>query len=371
MPVPVYRYLAHDLRTGTLLEELPLRDVTFELRLNGAGAFTANLPVGFRTRAGHSLTAAYLGATVPLQTALYIERDGVLVWGGWIIGRNRSKRSGAIELAGADFFSFLNRQNLETTLTYTAAADDQFDIVRGLVAWVQAQAGGNIGLQVSTGDSGVTRDRTYFGYEAKNIGEAISQLAAVENGFDFAIDCAYVAGVPVPTLRLSYPRRGRAAAVTGHVFDLGRNILDYDWPEDGDRAATRVIGLGAGDGLDMLSTSYSRADLIDLGYPRLTHVLAFKDISVAATLVGHVRAYAQVFGLPTIEPKITVQAGADPTVGDWIVGDEARIRIEDDDQFPAQDDGSPGLDVTRRIVAASIRPGEAGDFAVLTFAEAS
>jgi len=369
MPVPVYRYLAYDLLTGILLEELPLRDVSFELRLNGAGAFSATMPTGFRTRSGVSLNRIYLGATEPLQTALYVERDGVLVWGGWIIGRGRSSENGTITLAGADFFSFLNRQTIETTFTFTVGVDDQFDIVRALVDWLQAQGGGNIALAVTAGDSGVTRDRTYYGYEAKNLGEAISQLAAVADGFDFAVDVGYSSGFPTKTLSLHYPSRGRALADTGHVFETGRNILTYDWPEDGARTANRVIALGAGDGIDMLTTVAARTDLIDLGYPRLSSVLSLKDVSVASTLAGHAQAEVDAYGLPTVAPTVTVQAGAEPSVGSWIVGDQARIRIEDDDLFPAQADGSAGLDVVRRIVAATIRPGEAGDTATLTFAE--
>jgi hypothetical protein len=41
----VYRYLAHDLRTNSQLAELPLSNVRFGEILNGAGSFSATLPL--------------------------------------------------------------------------------------------------------------------------------------------------------------------------------------------------------------------------------------------------------------------------------------------------------------------------------------
>lgn len=45
----VYRYIAHDLRTGTRLGELPLGGVSYSEVLNGAGELIATIDLGGRS----------------------------------------------------------------------------------------------------------------------------------------------------------------------------------------------------------------------------------------------------------------------------------------------------------------------------------
>jgi hypothetical protein len=110
--------------------------------------------------------------------------------------------------------------------------------------------GADIGVAGGSELSGVLRDRTYQAYEVKQIGEAVEQLAAVDGGFDFAIDVTPSFG---KVLTLSYPRRGRIAGTTGIVFESGKNLLGYTEDVDAGRQATIYTAIGAGDGADMLS----------------------------------------------------------------------------------------------------------------------
>ncbi len=334
----VYRYLAHDLRTNTALAELPLSGVSYGEALNGAGSFAASMPLIGNAR-------SLLAATQPERTAIYIERDGAIIGGAIVWARTRPS-NGVITLQGAGWWSFFRRQHLRTTQTFTTA--DQLLIARTMINTAQAQPGANIGVTVGTETCGVNRDRTYFAYEVKQIAEAVEQLANVQGGFDFAIDTTQARG---KTLTFGFPRRGRIAGTTGIVFEAGKNLIDYQATEDGTRSARTFTALGAGDGLDMLTATNTRTDLLDLGFPLTSDTGAFKDVIVQSTLDGHAaagvasRALTPTFWTITVDPD-----DPDGGLGTFITGDDALLRIGDDISYPRGTDGSPGYERFHRII---------------------
>ncbi len=340
-----YRFLAYDLRTNTPIAELPLSIRTFGGVLNGAGAFNAALPVEVATAALHR------SATIPERTIVYVDRDGVLL-DGFIIWTRSRKPSQPMSIAGASIPSYFKRNAIVANLTY--AATDQFAIARGIIDHLQSQAGANIGIVTGSATSGVTRDRRYYGYERKNVGDAVAELAAVENGFDWSIDVAWSAGVPVKTLNLSYPRRGRIAGSTGVVFATQKNILDYEFVEDGTRSARTVDALGAGDGADMRISTAADTALLDAGYPLTRETISHKDVTVQATLDAHAtaamraRATTPTFLSLTVDPN-DIDAG----LGTWIVGDDVLVQITDE-HFPVQADGTAGYSAYHRILAYEV-----------------
>ena len=88
--MPSYRYLAYDLMTMQRLAELPLRDVQYGEVLNKAGSFRAIMTIGDVTGSGteadkRRLRAAEMeAASKPRKTAVFIERDKQIIWGGII-----------------------------------------------------------------------------------------------------------------------------------------------------------------------------------------------------------------------------------------------------------------------------------------------
>lgn len=359
-----YRYLAYDLRTNALLEELPLTGVSFGGVLNGAGSFSAALQLNqqMQTAPGVLASKASLlaAATRTGRTIVYVERDGVLIPdSGYILWtRQYNSRAQTMQLGGLSLFSYFDHRRNNVDQTFTAA--DQLTIARTLITVAQAQPGGSIGVTIGSETCGVLRDRTYRGYEHKKIGEAVRQLAAVDNGFDFAIDVAYVAGVPTKTFRLSYPARGRGVTSSGHVFEVGRNIIDYTFPEDSASQATRMYGEGAGDGAFMLVSTATRTDVIDAGWPLLEDAIALKDVSVQATLDAHTRAHALARGNAVAIPQVVVTGGGDPPIGGWIVGDWAKFVFgtdpsRPDPMFPTR------TEIVARIVGYTCKPGDLGE----------
>lgn len=346
-----YRFLAYDLRTNVALDELPLSVKKFGDNLDGSGEFEADLPIEAAT------ASLRMAATVPERTAIFVERDGVLMQ-GYVLWRRVRSLEAPMKLWGMSFPSFLRRQRIVADLAY--AGVDQLTIARGLITHMQSQAGGNIGINVGSGVSGVLRAHTYYGYERKNIGDALSELAELDLGFNWAIDVAWSGGVPAKNLTLSYPRRGRIAGSTGIVFESGKNLTGYTFTEDGTRSARAVDVLGSGDGKDMkISTAVDTA-LIDAGYPLTAEVMARKDESVVATLdamaIAAVRARAAT---PTFLSIAVQPDDVDGGLGTWIVGDDALVRITDQN-FPARSDGTPGYQAYHRIVGYEVDIPDAG-----------
>jgi hypothetical protein len=354
-----YRYLAHDLRTNAQLGELPLSNVRFGEILNGAGSFSATLPLAVpaATSSTTQTSAAQLltSSSVPERTALFVERDGAIVWGGIIWTRRRGKSRSA-ELAGAGFWSYFRRVNLRSELFYTNV--DQLTIFRGLINAAQAATGANIGVTVGAETSGVLRTRTYLRYEVPVIADAAEQLAAVDNGFDFAIE---VAAGPTKRLVLSYPRRGRQASSTNVAFVDGKNLLSYDVVEDGTRSARVVTALGAGDGDRMLISTQSRTDLIDAGFPATTYVASHKSVTLQSTLDAHAlaevnaRAVTPEFWTLQVDPE-----DPDGGFGSFTVGDDAIVEIGDDENFARQSDGLPGYRKYQRIIGWEMAVADSG-----------
>jgi hypothetical protein len=314
-----YRYLVGDLAPASgngLREEIPFDTVKFSHILNRPGGFSATLPLR-HTKA----TRDNLG---PGRTAIHVERDGVIVWSGILWTAKASIDNATLELGGEGWWSYFRRRLVTTTQTFLAA--DAFLIARTLINNAQAVAGGSMGIAVGAETCGVLRDRTYFHYERKPVAEAVEQLAGVQNGFDFAIDVAYVGTTITKTLTLGYPRRGR---ITPIIFELGTNIEGLTQEVDATRQANKVDALGTGEGDTMLIATAADPSALTL-YPLLEDVVTFKDVSVINTLTAHAASAltnrAQpVTRLPTL---LAVQVNPDAGLGNYITGDSVQVKAQ-------------------------------------------
>jgi hypothetical protein len=359
----VYRVLSLDLRTGTRIAELEVKDLKFSQRLNNAGSLsgTVQLPPPNST-ADRARGSVINDAVDECRRLLVVERDGVVVADGIVWASPYSDGTSSRSITAASLWSYFRRRYITARTVFPLT--DQLTIARTLIDTAQAASGGSIGVTHNTGLSTVTRSRTYERGELKPVAEAIEQLASVDNGFDFAIDCNWdpATGALVRTLNLAYPRRGRNFLATGHVFEMGRNITGFEWPSDGTATANRVWGIGAGEGTSMLMTAKVDATQIQPltsggpGYPLLEDVITNKDIRELSTLEAQTQARLDAYSSPIVIPKISVRADVDPVLGSYITGDAARIIIPPNTspRFP------DGLDTYKRIVGWDVTVDDQG-----------
>ena len=350
--VATYRFAAHDLRSNTFLGDVPLVG-TFTERLSRAGTLVGSLNLT------DERAQAFLDATTPRRTVLWIDRDGATIDAHIIWARQTMSPTPTLMLRGASIWSYFARRRLIVTKGY--AAWDQLAIAKDLLDWAQAQPGGNIGLTVEANTSGRLRNRhpLAWDYEAKEIGTLVEQLAAVIDGFDFSIDAARDAsGIPFATFRTHYPRRGRRVDVSGttFTFTLNGNLLDIDVHEDEESRPNTVLAIGAGGGTSQIETPARDTSEIDAGYPLLEATYVRKDISEADTLYDNaqgdlVRRQDSTLMTLRVDPDHEVSP-----LGSYVVGDDARIMIAagEHPRFPR------GLDTVMRILERKITVRDTG-----------
>jgi hypothetical protein len=355
--VAEYTYLLSDLRTNAVLATLPLTQVSYDKRLNGVGTFSGRLPLGDARVA----ELDPFGSTQPGRTALFVDRDGVLDWGGILWTRRYDSAASALELQAQDFWSYLSHRRIiprgsepiPGQVTYTADWDE-VAIARDLVSRMQELDGGNIGLQLAGSVSSRVSDSVYEfpDKEVVPYAEAIQTIAQVDNGFDFGSDAIYDSGgTPQKFLTFSYPRRGATVASTGLVFELPGQILNYRWPEDATAMANSILAYGTGTGGSMAIGSAQDTAMVAAGYPLLEASLPNKTVPDDPTLTAYATAYLAAHRQPVVLPELDVDPGQDPVLGAYTVGDECRVRILDR-RFP------DGIDEYFRIVQIKVTPQE-------------
>jgi hypothetical protein len=358
-----YRYLFADLVTNQVLAELPLTGVSFGQQLNAAGTMTAHLLISGVNTAGLNV----LNATIPGRTAVYIDRNGQLVWGGVLWQREYTSNDQVIKLTAREFLSYFERRRITTgsgtaygALAYTGI--DQLQIAQALVSNAQGAASGNIGLLYnqdpgSSSVSGITLSRVYYNYEVKTVFNAISDLSKQVNGFDFEISVYYDGGGnPAKSFNTYYPRSGDTYNSTdpnAFVFELGGNIAEYDYLEDGSKAINQIYALGAGSNEGKLISIYADSTKLSAGWALLEDQANYSDITDPTVLSGLATGQVTAVSYPPITLKIVAPPYVNPTYGSYEIGDEVRVRITDP-FFPN------GYDAIFRIIGLTVVPGEDG-----------
>lgn len=348
-----YRYLFADLLTNSIIAELPLTGVTFTQQLNQAGTLQGHLLLSGMATAQFNVNAS----TVPGRTAIYVDRNGTLVWGGVIWGRTYNSAEQRLTLTAREFESYFERRRITQTVDF--ANVDQLVIARTLIDDAQNVASGDIGVITGSETSGVLVSRTYYNYELKGVYPAIQDLSRAEDGFDFNIQVAYdpITFEPIKTFVLGYPRSGTVYDINDpqafvFIFPAG-NIVEYEYPEDGAIAANTVYALGAGSNEAKLIETAQETTFLANGWPLLEEQANYSDVVDTTLLqelaIGQVNATAY----PPTTIKIVVPAYATPEFGTYGIGDDARLIITDE-RFPNT------LDAVYRIVALNVQPGEDG-----------
>lgn len=349
-----YRYLFADLLTNDIIGELPITGVSFTRQLNQAGTLQGRLLITGINTYDFNVDAC----TQPGRNAIYVDRNGILVWGGVIWNRTYLSQSQSISISAREFESYFERRRITTTQAFTA--QDQLLIARTLITNAQSTPEGDIGVQVGSETSGVLVDRVYYDYELKQVYQAIQDLSRQDDGFDFNIKVEYdpITFEPTKTLVLGYPRSGHVDTGVGDIltpvfiFPAG-NIVEYEYPEDGAIAANTLYVLGAGSNEGKLSATAQDVSKLTTGWPLLEDQANYSDITDQTVL--NELATGQVLALSEPPPiiKIVVPAFVEPVFGTYSIGDDARLIIQDP-RFPT------GLDEVYRIVNYNVQPGEDG-----------
>lgn len=305
------------------LGELPLTSFTYTDTLNSPGSITGTFPLDPYPELDDTAAAAILTPETFAEgrTVLWVDRDGVPMWSGLLWSWEASVDQDAVTFTGEGWLSYFRRRRLNESVTYEGAAVDQIDLASGLVSYPQIAPGGLVWVIAGNPNSGVTRERTYYWWEAKTFGEMIEELAAVENGFDFRFRPRIEEGDRYTWFETIYPATGPA---TDHVFELGTNCSVTRFTSDGKSLANSFRAFGSGQGAEVTIADAFDSAALDT-YPLLEEHGSYPDVIRPTTLAEHATQRLQRLTVPTRLLELDVWPDTEPGLGDYLVGDRVKV----------------------------------------------
>ncbi len=196
----------------------------FSYALNGPGGIEFTLPIDKPTRADYAVG----------QRELHLYRDGVLVWGGYLV---RSEIDNAfVRFGGLGWLWKVRRRHVDFDLWYRDT--EPTSIAWQLIDWMQDQPNGNLGITLQTNPlptPGAVKSVLYCGHERSNIGDAIDDMAEMKDGFDYDVS-------PAKVFQVWAPGRGTVRAIE---IDAGRQTTSLTGiTEDVSELVTELSVLG-------------------------------------------------------------------------------------------------------------------------------
>jgi len=300
--------------------ELPFSSLSYTETLNDSGSCTVTLPLVIEDpEALQIMTKANLDTA---STLVWVEREGVLVWGGIVWGISGNVGGNTLTVNASGFHSYLRRRVIRKRANYVA--QDQLAVARSLVDLAEDVAG-SLGIisTSATNTSGKVINRLYNAWDRKPFGEAIEQLAEVESGFDFSYQVAYdVNGTPTVEFVTDYPALGRA---TNYVFDLDGNAEALSFTRDGSARVNEVDALGAGEGPNKRILTRTNPAALSTE-PLLQSTVTVGDVVIADTLSNHAGRVLSRGADSAVQYAISVDPAGVPGITEYRLGDIVELR---------------------------------------------
>lgn len=370
--------LAYDLNRNSLICELIANNLTFDSRLNDAGAISFDLDLQSpRVRNVVAPILDYAGNPF----AIYVFRNGVIVWGGISWTGKYTRSTGVLELGGKEFLSYFDQRLAAadySSLSYPSGLDPAQLLYLAMTDVQNAATegpGASIGLNVVYTPSGIPvivpgYPLTQQTMVSQIIQDVTSQLTPGYGCVDLDVELGMVNGSPTRTVYTRSPRSGRTAGQTGLMFDMSKAV-DVVWAFDATQSGNVVTITGAGTGANKPKTTVN-APGVPLGglgeAPRLDKVVSTSSLSqeqVSQIAPGIAAAYGQ----PLTTPQVTVLTNTDVPLGSWIIGDDARLYMPTGtDELPSDGLFPKGYSTDWRIVQHAVTvPDEGAATVQITF----
>lgn len=360
-----WRYFAQRLTPDGPAEildlELPLVDPTLTETLSGPSAISASIPLEFsRLKVGGRPLLAEWGA------AIYAEADGQIRLGTILVRSQFADQEWSLECSGFTGYA----QGLPYLDATFFVEEDPLNIVRHIWDYIQTKHsplgmvldGTTSPVRLGTELEQVEFDtqagpvsfeagpRKLAWFQTDDLGKEVDSYAK-ETPFDYTEEHSWNAGRTniEHRMRLWYPRKG--VRRPDLRFVLGENLFTPpSITSDGAEYANGVLGLGAGEGRDMIRSEVAYAATVD----RLRRVAVVTDKSLRSQTSVNALARRELAMRLEAEEVSTVivrnHPHADVTAIE--VGDEIRIQAEG---------GWRDVDLWCRVLSRSIKPDSSDD----------
>lgn len=359
MAVLTFRYEFCDLLTDRLITSLEVGDVSFDGRIIQPGTYKGSTPIPNRDIAGQ------VGLVHAGRSIVHVYQ-GMDLWGSYIIWNKDisadSKGFLKCDWQGASLESAFDRRKIQEDLAYSQ--DEQLDILRDLIDSFQGPLNDDMSIVPDATVSGQLRDRIYLLAEDASYGKRMSELANVENGFEYRIRTFVDGGTRVRRLVIGYPKIITSA--NPHVFTLPGNVESYKESEDAVRGGTRfrTRGDSVTDPDTQLSTPlqsdpYLAQDFLDDGWPIWDITEDRSGVIEKPTLNEYAAELRTKFAGAVTIFQAAVRLDDTTQLSPNTVGDFAKFTIHDLNH-PLNDDGVPEFVKTWRVVGMEVTPQQRG-----------
>ena len=251
-----------------------------------------------------------------------VKRNGVVVWFGMItnVSGGYQNVGGNLNVECLSYLAHFKHRFTEKLKTYTAM--QQAEIAWELIHTSQSLSNGELLITRGSYPIGAVRNRTY---EYANIGDALTNLTKVINGFDFTFEPTldrnnHVDGVVFNTY---YPSLGRKRDDLAKLA-IGENIKSVAF-----RTATSLINTvtaeGSGTGSPPVVTVENAP--LQSAYTRIEAIQKYGSVSIPETLTEKANKYIQENSAEGFQIDVVLLSGKDPEFGTYSIGDSLMFDI--------------------------------------------
>lgn len=367
-----------DLLTGVPITMLELTDPRFASQIIVPGAFSASLPItnaaeGRRAREVFPVESVWPPPAGPGRIRCDVFKGETFLnpWDSYVVWETTSsgdeRDTNTIQISGAQIASYFHHRTIWEDLAFLA--EDQIDIAHALVADMQSETGGDLGIGVSGALSGVNRDRTYLASEGTSYGQRLTELASVDGGFEWIVRASLGIGDRVVhDFVTGYPNLADPTPDLTTELDISRpgNVLSFTYGASALSTGTRWRGRGDSVNDDVTQTSealmgnvVSATDLLGAGWPYLDTTVDYQGVLQVPTLDAYARWWRDTRSGVTRVPDLTVRFDDTFTLHPSLLGNYVNVTIIDH-LYPPNTDGSPSFRARWRIVGMEVTPSGRG-----------
>ncbi|MFF7361076.1 hypothetical protein [Streptomyces sp. NPDC008125] len=305
--MPVFEVLQVDMKSGNVVNSLPVTGISYADTLNGAGTCAVGMP----------LDAADPATLQPGSSGLVVTRDGQPVWGGPVWTATADLAAGTLALSASGWHSYYAGRVLHDGYNRTA---DQALLLSDWFALCNKDGGIDTDTSKLT-TTGRVRARTWTQYELKVVADAISELAEEDGGFNFRYETYWRSATRVGNRAL---KSGFGGSSFPFVLTHGVNCDVTQVSYDSAAMATRVYAVGAdnGNGTKLVGIADNT-----LSMPTKHVVSTFSDVKSTTSLLEKAHAIAAAGRAPVAIPTLTLYpSDLSPTA--FTPGDSGAVQID-------------------------------------------
>ena len=300
--VPNYSFVICDATNGEPIDELVLpTSVSYTYLLNKPGNFSCSVPKYSLMPDGNQRTD--YKTLYPATLALYVKRNGVVIWGGIVWTLNGSSSSPVVELTAIGWWEYFRHLRIGTVEIAAQTATQAIPVVMNAIATGSPYRNVNYSWGMR-GDSGTTTDFRVKASDYSFAANALESLMNTAARFDVSMlyDDTGTNITPNFMFTIPYINNNRLNALEYLVSPSGEgvgNTSSYTLAFEGDKIANVVTGLGTDQNVYPIPSAYI-ADYIAEKYGTL--VWPNPDVNAPTAYYSGISA-----PYPSIRPKSTIQ----------------------------------------------------------------